>query len=264
MSEGGEFSTDWLLLREPADAAARSTELADQAGLPRYDGRIVVRDLGCGTGSMGRWLAPRLPGPQHWILQDRDPVLLSYAQAHLPAGVSAETAQLDVADLTEEHLAGVSLVTCSALLDLFTADEVTALADLCVATGTPALFTLSVAGEVTLDPPHPLDEQVMTAFNDHQRRQAGDRWLLGPEAVGATAEAFAKAGASVTTRPSPWQLGPEQRPLLVEWLRGWVGAAAEQRPDLQLEGYLAARSAAAGAGELTVLVGHQDLFAQKD
>jgi hypothetical protein len=259
----GEFSTDWLQLREPADAAARATDLADLAALTRYDGRIVVRDLGCGTGSMGRWLAPQLSGPQHWILQDRDPALLSYAQSHLPGGVSAQTAELDVTALTEEHLAGVSLVTCSALLDLFTADEVTTLANLCVATGTPALFTLSVAGEVTLDPPHPLDEQVTAAFNDHQRRQSGNRWLLGPEAVGAAAEAFAKAGAAVTTRPSPWRLGSDQRALTVQWLRGWVAAAAEQRPGLQLDGYLAARSAAAEAGGLTVVVGHQDLFAQK-
>ncbi|WP_067500323.1 class I SAM-dependent methyltransferase [Actinoplanes sp. TFC3] len=260
----GEFSTDWLLLREPADAAARATELAGLDDLARYDGRIVVRDLGCGTGSMMRWLAPLLPGPQHWILQDRDPALLSYAQQHVPEGVSAEIAELDVTALGDQHLAGVSLVTCSALLDLFTAEEVTALADLCVASRTPALFTLSVAGEVTLDPPHPLDEQVTAAFNDHQRRQSGQRWLLGPEAVGATAEAFAKAGVSVTTRPSPWHLGAQQAPLILQWLRGWVAAAAEQRPDLELDGYLAARSAAAGAGELTVTVGHQDLLACTD
>ncbi|MFI5934450.1 class I SAM-dependent methyltransferase [Actinoplanes sp. NPDC051494] len=268
----GEFSTDWLLLREPADAVARSSDLVElaAAGLTRHDGVTVVRDLGCGAGQLGRWLAPRLSGPQHWILQDRDPALLAYAKQHLPttaadgSPVTVSTEDLDVTALTAEHFAGVSLVTCSALLDLFTSDEVEALADLCAGSGTPALFTLTVAGEVTLDPPHPLDEQVTAAFNDHQRRHTGDRWLLGPEAIGAAAESFAKAGASVTTRPSPWVLGPDDRDLIVNWLRGWVAAAAEQRPELQLDGYLAARSAAAGAGELRVVVGHQDLYAQKD
>ncbi|WP_305784700.1 class I SAM-dependent methyltransferase [Symbioplanes lichenis] len=261
----GEFSTDWLLLREPADAAARA---ADLAGLVKAEGELVIRDLGCGAGSMARWLAPLLPGPQRWILQDRDPALLEYAAAHVPATaadgspVTAETVELDVAALTADDLAGVSLVTCSALLDLFTADEMTALAETVVAAGVPALFTLTVAGEVTFDPPHPLDEQVTAAFNDHQRRRTGDRWLLGPEAVGAAAQAFAQAGASVTTRETPWRLGPEQAPLILEWLKGWVAAAAEQRPELQLDGYLAARSAAAGAGELRVTVGHQDLYAQ--
>ncbi|MFI7599860.1 methyltransferase domain-containing protein [Actinoplanes sp. NPDC049681] len=263
----GEFSTDWLSLREPADAAARATDLP---GLLPVDGTLVVRDLGCGTGSMARWLAPLLPGPQRWILQDRDPALLAYAAAHAPSSaadgspVTVQTVEADVTTLTPGDLSGVSLVTCSALLDLFTADEVTALADVCVAAGTPALFTLSVDGEVTFDPPHPLDAEVSAAFNEHQRRETGGRWLLGPEAVGAAAEAFAKAGAAVTTRPSPWRLGADRAGLIAAWLRGWVGAAAEQRPDLPVGDYLAARLEALEAGTLTVTVGHQDLLAQKD
>ncbi|MEV4708949.1 methyltransferase domain-containing protein [Actinoplanes sp. NPDC049316] len=264
----GEFSTEWLSLREPADAAARSTDLA---GLVRpAGGEIVIRDLGCGTGSLARWLAPRLPGPQRWVLQDRDPALLAYAAAHLPTAaadgspVTAGTAQGDVTELTAADLTGVSLVTCSALLDLFTADEVTALAEACAAAGVPALFTLSVTGEVTFDPPHPLDAEVRAAFNEHQRRETGGRRLLGPEAVGAAAQAFATAGVTVTTRESPWSLGPDTPALLAEWLRGWVAAAAEQRPELRLDGYLADRLAAIEAGTLHATVGHQDLYARKD
>lgn len=265
----GEFSSTWLTLREPADAAARARDLVEALRLPA--GReLVIRDLGCGTGSMGRWLAPLLPGPQRWVLQDRDPALLAHAAAHLPAAaadgtaVEVETAEGDVTGLTAADLAATSLVTCSALLDLFTTDEVTALAEVCVASDTPALFTLSVVGEVTLEPADPRDAEVADAFNAHQRRAAGERRLLGPEAVGAAAEAFAKAGVAVSVRPSPWQLGPEQRALTAEWLRGWVGAAAEQRPDLDLDGYLADRTEAAEAGRLRVTVAHQDLLAQKD
>jgi len=265
----GEFSSTWLTLREPADAAARAGDLIKALRVPA-GGDLVIRDLGCGTGSMGRWLAPRLPGPQRWVLQDRDPALLAHAAAHLPTAaadgspVTVRTAEGDVTGLTVEDLAGTSLVTCSALLDLFTADEVAALAEVCVAAGTPALFTLSVVGEVTLEPADPLDAEVVAAFNAHQRRSVGDRRLLGAEAVGAAAEAFAKAGASVSVRPSPWRLGPEQAALAAEWLRGWVGAALEQRPDLRLDGYLRARLADAEAGRLRVEVGHQDLLAQKD
>ena len=264
----GEFSSTWLTLREPADATARAADLIDGLHFPEGD-EIVIRDLGCGTGSMGRWLAPRLPGPQRWILQDRDPALLAHAAAHLPVAakdgspVVVETAELDVTSLTAEDLAGTSLVTCSALLDLFTADEVTALAEVCVASGTPALFTLSVTGEVTLDPPDVLDEQVAAAFNAHQRRAAQGRRLLGPDAATAATESFTGAGAVVSVRPSPWRLGPEQSALTAEWLRGWVAAAAEQRPELALDAYLAARVAAAEAGRLQVTVGHQDLLAQK-
>jgi trans-aconitate methyltransferase len=81
-AEDARVSRRWLALREPADAAARSHELAEHLGrvLPST-GRKVIHDLGCGTGAMGRWLAPRLPGAQHWILHDRDADLLELATA---------------------------------------------------------------------------------------------------------------------------------------------------------------------------------------
>ena len=74
---GVRVSPEWLALREPADAAARSAELAGRLArhLPAA-GPLVIHDLGGGSGAMGRWLAPRLPGPQHWVLHDRDVDLL--------------------------------------------------------------------------------------------------------------------------------------------------------------------------------------------
>src|SRR5207249_1472200 len=60
-------SAAWLGLREPADAAARAAELVEPVRRRlAVTPRAVVHDLGSGTGSMGRWLAPRLPGPQRW------------------------------------------------------------------------------------------------------------------------------------------------------------------------------------------------------
>ena len=66
-------SSQWLDLREPADAAARSRDLVEHVRrqLPAA-GRLVIHDLACGSGSMGRWLAPLLPGPQLWVMHDRD------------------------------------------------------------------------------------------------------------------------------------------------------------------------------------------------
>jgi SAM-dependent methyltransferase len=250
----GEFSTTWLGLREPADAAARAADLV--AMLP--GGIRTIRDLGCGTGSLGRWLAPLLPVPQHWVLVDRDPVLLEHAAASMSfAGVTVTTSLGDVTALGAADLAGTDLVTCSALLDLLTAGEVESLVGACAASTTPALFTLSVAGEVTLDPAEPEDGAVQEAFNAHQRRTAGGRRLLGPDAPGFAAEAFEKAGATVVTRPSPWRLGPDVPQLTAEWLRGWVAAAREERPDLQLDAYLDRRLTRLPAAFVT----HVDLLA---
>ena len=253
-----EFSSAWLTLREPADAAARDMTLVT-AVRDRLPAAPVIRDLGCGTGSLGRWLAPHLPAGQHWVLMDRDPALLAHAAANLPAGVTAETRQGDVTSLTGADLAGTSLVTCSALLDLLTAAEVDALAAACAAHGTPALFTLSVVGRVTLDPPHERDDAIAAAFNAHQRRTVAGRRLLGPDATEAAADAFGRHGATVTVRDSPWRLGPAD-PLGPEWLRGWLDAAGEQSHDLDLDAYRRARR----SSPFSATVGHADLLATFD
>jgi SAM-dependent methyltransferase len=250
----GEFSESWLGLREPADAAARSTELVGLLPGPVR----TIRDLGCGTGSMGRWLAPQLTGPQHWIMADRDPALLEHAAANMPfPGVTVETALGDVTALSAADLHGTDLVTCSALLDLLTADEVADLAAVCAAGRTSALFTLSVAGQVRLDPAADEDAAIEDAFNEHQRRVENGRRLLGPDAPAAAVAAFEKAGATVITRASPWRIGPNLPDLTAEWLRGWTGAAREQRPDLRLDDYLERRTKDLPAAE----IGHVDLLA---
>ncbi|MGV9698173.1 hypothetical protein ACWDTR_20745 [Streptomyces sp. NPDC003470] len=264
------YAPEWLRLREGADAAARARDLLDPlrirlAGRPGRAGGTVVHDLGCGTGSMGRWLAPLLDGPQHWVLHDRDPYLLHFAAAGAPRSaadgsrVTVETRRGEIARLTPDALAGTSLVTASALLDVLTAREVGALAAACAGAGCAALLTLSVAGRVDLTPGHPLDAGIADAFNDHQRRSG----LLGPDAVTVAANAFAARGATVRTCPSPWRLGPDDAALTAQWLHGWVGAAVEQRPALResAERYLEERLAACAAGRLRVVVHHSDLLA---
>lgn len=264
------YAPEWLRLREPADAAARAHDLIEplRAGLARLKGRadgLVVHDLGCGTGSMGRWLAPLLDGPQHWVLHDRDPYLLHFAAVAAPRAaadgsrVTVETRRGDLARLTPDALTGAALVTASALLDVLTAAEVGRLAAACTAAGCPALLTLSVAGRVGLTPAHPLDAEITEAFNDHQRRTG----MLGPDAVTTAAEAFAGHGATVRAHSSPWRLGPGEGELTAQWLRGWVGAAVEQRPELRERAgrYLDERLAACAAGELRVIVHHTDLLA---
>ena len=259
MTTHGRVSKEWLALREPADAAARARELVEH--LVRESPRWVIHDLGCGTGSMGRWLAPQLPGPQHWVLHDRDEDLLRRAAASVPG---AEGRPGDLARLTADDLAGASLVTASALLDLLTLAEVRRLAEAVAAVACPALLTLTVTGRVELEPADPLDAEVAAAFDAHQRRESGGRRLLGPDAATATREAFAARGAGVAVRASPWRLGPHDAELLRAWLPGWVGAAREQQPDVAPGTYLAGRLAAAGEGRLRVTVHHEDLFVRWD
>lgn len=268
--EAIRVSPAWLDLREPADAAARSRDLVRllRGRLLPVDGRLVIHDLACGSGSMGRWLAPLLPGPQHWVLHDRDPDLLGLAEAD-PSGhaadgsaVTVETRFSDVTRLGEGELGGATLVTASALLDLLTADELAELIRACAAAGCPVLLTLSVTGRVEWLPADLLDARVASAFDAHQRRATPRGRLLGPDAAQAAADGFRQLGAEVIVRPSPWRLAVADTALFGKWLAGWIGAACEQEPALApaAGGYRRRRLRQAGAGRVAVTVGHDDLL----
>jgi hypothetical protein len=228
----------------------------------------VIHDLGSGTGAMGRWLAPRLLGPQHWILHDLDASLLGLAAADLPgpaadgAQVSIETTHSDVTRLHPGDLGGATLITASALLDLLTADELAGLVAVCADARCPILLTLSVVGRVAVTPADPLDRRVAAAFDAHQRRLTDRGRLLGPDAVAAAVEEFGRLGAEVLARPSPWRLGASQADLAAAWFTGWVAAACEQQVELATEadGYTRRRLAQAAAGQLAVTVDHADLL----
>jgi hypothetical protein len=259
----------WLALRESADAAARAPDLVEHLGrhLPAT-GRLVIHDLGCGTGAMGRWLAPRLPGPQHWVVHDMDADLLEVAAADLPGpaadgtAVTVEAKQSDITRLHPGDLADPTLITASALLDLLTEEKLAGLVAVCVGAGCPALLTLSVVGRVDLSPADPLDRRVGTAFDAHQRRATEGGRLLGPDAVAVALMRFGRLGAEVLVRPSPWRLGALQADLAAEWFTGWVGAACEQQIELaaEIDAYIRRRLAEARGGRLAVTVDHADLL----
>src|SRR4051794_27751292 len=103
--------SEWLSLREAADARARSVAAEDAIAraLP-VDRPLRMVDLGSGTGSNIRHLSLRLPGPQAWLAVDRDALLLAGA----PSGV--ETRSRELGSLEDDLFAGRHLVTASALL----------------------------------------------------------------------------------------------------------------------------------------------------
>jgi hypothetical protein len=257
----------WLDLREAADGAARARELVGRLRR-RAPARWSIHDLACGSGSMGRWLAPLLQGPQHWVLHDRDVDLLTMAAADVPgpasdgAEVAIETRVSDVTRLRPDDFAGATLITASALLDLLTSDELARLTHACAGAGCPVLFALSVTGCVQLLPADPLDARIAAAFDAHQRRMTQRGRLLGPDAVEAAVEGFRRLGAEVLVCSTPWRLGATESDLAAEWLTGWVEAACEQEPGLApaLDLYLRRRLREAAAGVLAVTVGHADLL----
>ncbi|HSK54074.1 MAG TPA: methyltransferase domain-containing protein [Jiangellales bacterium] len=265
------FDPGWLALREPADHAARSAGAT--ALLPPLVERLPatrpvrVLDLGCGIGSNVRWLAPRLPAPQHWVLVDHDPALLDHAVASLQGWsevlLSVTGHPLSLSDLRSSDLADIDLVTGSALLDVLTGPELEHLVAVSASAGTPVLLALSVDGRVTLEPPLPEDAGLRVAFDAHQRRERDGAHQLGSEAARHARRLLRRYGYDVRGAATPWSLGPTHAALAMTWYDGWAAAAAEERPDLA-EGAVRARTVRrrqAARGELRVQVGHVDLLA---
>ena len=258
---------DWLALRAGADAAARSQVLAAALARAIPAGPVVVHDLGAGTGAMPRWLAPRLPGPQRWVLHDGDAGILSHLDLHGVADrdgwpVAAAVRVGELAALPEDAFRGATAVTASALLDVVTREEAARIVAACVRAGAPALFSLTVTGSVRISGPARSDVRALgAAFDDHQRRTVDGRTMLGPDAVSVVAAGFTAAGWRVRTAATPWRLSTGG--LLTAWLDGWIGAALEQRPELAdvADRHRARWEALAAAGRLRAVVQHEDLLA---
>jgi SAM-dependent methyltransferase len=224
-----------------------------------------VLDLGSGTGSNLRYLAPLLPGEQEWTLLDRDSHLLDRATgvAVAVAGVARVervTGELDREGL--ELVLGADLVTASALLDLVTHEWLERLAATCWTAGNGVLLALTWDGTITWSAADPDDALVAEAVRDHQLRDKRMGPALGPAAGSAAERAFRAAGYDTRRCASPWRLGPDDASLARVLIDGWEGAAAEQRPaDASLIRDWADRRRATLDSHFGLEVGHVDLLA---
>jgi len=291
-----EFTLDWLDLREPFDAYARSEALAMQliAALPAQP-RLL--DLGAGSGSLLRWLAPRIGRAQVWTLVDADRGLLEDAfdtiadraeqigysvtspnkrtlLVHAPGG--AWRVETLVADLAEAPrglaLQNTDAVLCSALCDLVSRQWVERMA---AALRVPFYAALCVDGREAFTPPHPADALMVDAFRRDQARDKGfGGRALGAAAPAAIVEAFGARGFRVATAASDWvarMRGATAHPVLREragrFLTTLVLGYAEAARTAPVQGrrrradWLDARLDQIADGRLTARIGHRDVLA---
>ena len=252
-SSMGDFSADWLALREPADRRARSAALVERLvawlsgpSHPAGDGAPPLRvlDLGCGTGANLRYLAPILTKDQRWTCLDLDQDLLrvlphrtaawatGLGMGSQPVGEGGlriqgpgatwevQTQAFDLArGIGALRLGPGTLVVASALLDLVSEDWLTGLLRTCAAARAPLLLTLTYDGQVTLDPPLPLDGTVIGLVNAHQGRDKGFGRALGPSACARLVQLGDTLGFSVELAQSDWLLDSADTDLQVALTR---------------------------------------------
>jgi len=273
------FYPEWLALREPVDHSARNGQV-ESTVRAHFAARasLTVVDLGCGTGSNLRALAPMLPMRQHWHLIDGDPALLAEARRSLASWAdSAREADNDIwldkgdrqirvsfecADLTERDLRfadiAPDLVTAAALFDLVSEEWLERLVASSAERHVPLYAVLNYDGIARWRPETPLDERVVVAFNRHQRGDKGFGPALGPTTSDTLATLLSRHGYRVWQGDSPWQLGPDDSSLIAALTAGFANAASEIEPEMAdaLKDWAEQR-----ARSDDVVIGHRDIFA---
>ncbi|HCR04609.1 MAG TPA: SAM-dependent methyltransferase [Gemmatimonadetes bacterium] len=257
------FTADWLGLREPVDHRSRANDLLDVLGTWwETAGGSRIADLGSGTGSNLRYLAPRLSGVQEWTLVDHDAALLARAE---PVGRVTKLERV-VGNLAREGLEvarRADLVTGSALLDLVSETWLTRLADTCWSTRCGMLFALNFDGLIEWSDSDPDDRLVQDAVNSHQRR---DKWLgpaLGPTAGEVAERSFRAVGYRTWRMQTPWRLGAGDAALAQSLVDGWTRAAEEECPAEagRIRTWAERRQHTVLEGAFVLIVGHVDLLA---
>ncbi len=257
-----------MAARVAADGKAREATVSTLLPMltedvrPGQDTDVRMIDIGAGSGANQRWLAPRLPFRQHWVHLDHDPAILTHTHGVAPTefvvgGIGALGALLD--HHRERGTAQPDVITCAAVLDVLTRSDLALLCDLISSSKVPALLSLSVTGELAVEPPDGADAALLEAFNDHQRRDG----RAGPDAPDLVGAQCGGAGARVESVSTPWVLdGTSDRAFVARFLQERIDASLEQEPTLRTVGeeWLRRRLAALVDLDLRITVGHRDLL----
>lgn len=272
-----EFSLEWLDLREPADARARSGEVAN-AVAARFALRdeLHILDLASGTGTNLRATSSLLPKRQVWKLVDNDADAIETAKKRLIGWADASeidnatlrlkkddrdlTVTFSIADLASETSRLLDepwqLVTASAFFDLTSQEYIRVLSKSVAARNAAFYAALTYNGLRQWVPHRPADNQMTAAFHRHQMRDKGLGTAVGPMAAEHIADQFRLHGYTVLEGDSAWRLERSDRMLIEELVRGHAVAVSE----------------AGGVDDKTildwvkvprtgVLIGHTDTFA---
>lgn len=279
-----EFSSQWLALREPADHRSRNQALRQQLNQVLQNTRsnssepLRIIDLGSGTGSNLRGLAPHLDGDQHWTLIDYDPKLIEAARAALGQWADKSETDSDAAMHLQKNGKHIQvdflctdlsknielileqpadLLTAAAFFDLVAEPW---LERFCAALCTPLYTVLTYDGSERWTPMHPADEAALQAFHAHQATDKGFGFAAGPKAVDILQHRLLDYGFQVSIAPSPWELDRTQDAELIRALATGSAQAVSETGLLDsatLHSWKAARQEAQ-----TCTIGHWDLLAK--
>ncbi|NDA46463.1 MAG: SAM-dependent methyltransferase [Alphaproteobacteria bacterium] len=273
------FSSHWLSLREPIDHQSRNTGL--QHKLAQHfatQETLALVDLGSGTGSNLRALAPHLPNTQSWRLIDYDRDLLQTARHVLRNWADQVIEDQDVLQIqkggktihvqfeTHDLAQGIGpliqskceLVTAAAFFDLVSAPWIEKLCRDLAHAHLPLFTVLTYDGDEQWTPPHKADQAMLEAFHQHQASDKGFGAAAGPKATALLSSGFKALGYQVEIGSSAWVISSANQDLISALATGSAQAVRETGlvDEPSIEDWLAQHRSARQCK-----IGHQDLFA---
>lgn len=284
------FSAQWLGLREPVDHRSRNQALQVQVinylaqVKTVYPGSIHLTDLGSGTGSNLRALAPHLNSIQYWTLVDYDQTLLHVARSTLLAWADSEIESRDTSstpiktlsirkqnktiivnfkcvDLLNDYQTVLNeptdLITAAAFFDLVAKPWLT---QFCASLSKPIYTVLTYDGNEKWNPPEIIDSDILNAFHQHQRTDKGFGCALGPAAPECLQSLLRDQHFTTICAPSPWILN-HQDSALIQQLSIGTAAAVREMDTLPLAAVNQWEQSRMQASRCEI--GHIDIFSYK-
>lgn len=290
-----KFSPEWLSLREPIDHRSRNQDLQAQvinylAKIKTvYPGTLRLTDLGSGTGSNLRALAPHLNAVQHWTLTDYDLELLQAARTTLLAWADSEIAnhvlgstvdpstqikplsiikenkkmivEFRCVDLNKDYRTildePADIITAAAFFDLVAEPW---LSQFCAYLSKPLYTVLTYDGIEKWSPPEIIDIDILKTFHQHQITDKGFGSALGPAASERMQSLLREFHFNTACASSPWILDNHDHDLIEQLAIGTAGAVREINTiPIQLVDQWEQSRRQASKCE----IGHIDLFAYK-
>lgn len=278
-----EFSSQWLATREAADHRSRNLALRGQLNALLTSSRsndsqpLRIIDLGSGTGSNLRGLAPHLDSDQHWTLTDYDAKLIEASRLALTAWADSSDASTDTVlhlkksgkriqvdflctDLSKNIETileqPADLLTAAAFFDLVAEPW---LERFCSALCTPLYTVLTYDGTEQWIPKHPADQEALRAFHAHQATDKGFGLAAGPRAVDIMQRRLLDYGFQVSIAPSPWELDQTHDSELIHALATGSAQAVGETGLLDAATLASWKTARQEAHACTI--GHWDLLA---
>ena len=253
--EEENFDKDWLNERYPFDVEARNKELQTKV-LQHLEGKekLVLVDVGSGTGSNCLYFVEKLLQNQKWYLIEQNEYLSNatirrlkeYASYHKyeferkkkSIKITAITKTIEVVLINDSMLnldalldvTKIDLLTANAVFDLLSEEQIEQFSNIIINNKIPFYATLNYQN-MTFFPEDPFDDIFISIYNNHMERRQVFGKAMGKNAPQFILAIFEKENWLIDSLSSNWNVERDDIKMHYYLLNFMENALAEMNLD---------------------------------